>query len=251
MAECELKGEMRQERVRISGILAESPGRCYINSKQKRACQGVEHMEKWKGNKNKVTIILVALNVGVFFILSALGNTEDGVFMLNHGAIYAPYVLMKGEYYRLFTALFLHFGFAHLMNNMVMLGAFGLHLEPEMGSIRFLAAYLLSGIGGNILSLVIQAQESTSAVSAGASGAIFGLMGVLVGMLLKNRGRVGRISGQRIVLMVVLSLYFGFADSSVDNAAHIGGLITGLLCSMFLYRPRRGRRMEDCTGIGR
>ena len=202
-------------------------------------------MEKWKRNGNKVTIILVAINVGVFFILSMLGNTEDGEFMLHHGAVYAPYVLMKGEYYRLFTAIFLHFSFVHLMNNMMMLGAFGLHLEPEMGSVRFLTAYFLSGLGGNIVSVLLQFRENSSAVSAGASGAIFGLMGVLVGMLLKNQGRVGRISGQRIVLMVALSLYFGFADNSVDNVAHIGGLITGFLCSMLLYRLQRKKRLPD------
>lgn len=193
-------------------------------------------MAKWKNNK--VTILLILINTVVFLGLSVIGNTRDGGFMAGHGAMYIPYVTENGEYYRLFTCMFLHFDFSHLMNNMVMLGAFGLYLEPELGSIRFLAAYLLSGLGGNLLSLMVHINEATGSVSAGASGAVFGLMGVLVWMLLKNRGTVGRIRGQRIFLMVGLSLYFGFASSNVDNFAHIGGLITGFLAAIFLYRRR-------------
>ncbi len=193
-------------------------------------------MDKWKNNK--VTILLILINTVIFLWLSLIGNPEDGAFMAEHGAMYVPYVIENGEYYRLFTCMFLHFDFSHLMNNMVMLGAFGLYLEPELGSIRFLAAYLLSGLGGNLLSLGVHMGEAVGSVSAGASGAVFGLMGVLVWMLLKNRGTVRRIRGQRIFLMVGLSLYFGFASSNVDNFAHIGGLITGFLAAILLYRRR-------------
>ena len=160
-------------------------------------------MAKWKNNK--MTILLILINTVIFLGLSVIGNTGDGGFMAGHGAMYIPYVTENGEYYRLFTCMFLHFYFSHLMNNMVMLGAFGLYLEPELGSIRFLAVYLLSGLGGNLLSLMVHINEATGSVSAGASGAVFGLMGVLVWMLLKNRGTVGRIRGQRIFLMVGLS----------------------------------------------
>lgn len=197
-------------------------------------------MEKWK--ENKVTILLILINSILFLGFSVVGNPGDAEFMAEHGAMYIPYVTGKGEYYRLFTSIFLHFDFSHLMNNMVMLGAFGLYLEPEMGSIRFLAAYLLSGLGGNLLSLAIHIGETPGSVSAGASGAVFGLMGVLVWMLLKNRGSVGRIQGQRIALMVGLSLYFGFASGNVDNFAHIGGLITGFLAAILLYRRSRPHR---------
>ena len=193
-------------------------------------------MSKWKNNK--VTILLILINTVIFLGLSVIGNPGDGGFMAEHGAMYIPYVTENGEYYRLFTCMFLHFDFSHLMNNMVMLGAFGLYLEPELGSIRFLTAYLLSGLGGNLLSLMVHINETTGSVSAGASGAVFGLMGVLVWMLLKNRGTVGRIRGQRIFLMVGLSLYFGFASSNVDNFAHIGGLITGFLAAILLNRRR-------------
>ena len=82
------------------------------------------------------TIILIAVNVAVFFILSLFGDTEDAVFMMQHGAMYSDFVIQDHEYYRLFTCLFLHFGIEHLLNNMVILGALGWNLELQTGKIR-------------------------------------------------------------------------------------------------------------------
>ena len=84
------------------------------------------------------TVTLIVINIAVFFILTLFGDTEDAVFMLQHGAMYAPYVTEGHEYYRIFTCLFLHFGIAHLLNNMVMLGALGWNLELEIGKIRYI-----------------------------------------------------------------------------------------------------------------
>ena len=83
------------------------------------------------------TILLAAANVIVFFYLTFQGMTEDGAFMLEHGAMYVPYVLGSGEYYRLFSSMFMHFGFEHLVNNMVMLLVIGFTLERELGTIKF------------------------------------------------------------------------------------------------------------------
>ena len=88
-----------------------------------------------------LTILLVMINVIVFLCLSFGGMTEDGYYMLQHGAMYAPYFLEQKEYYRMFTSLFLHFGFDHLMNNMIMLGAIGWNLEYEIGKIKFIMIY--------------------------------------------------------------------------------------------------------------
>ena len=93
------------------------------------------------------TTVLIVINVAVFLILSILGNTEDVVFMLHHGAMYEPLVTEGQEYYLLFTCMFLHFGITHLMNNMVMLGALGWNLEVEIGKIRFIIIYFISGLG--------------------------------------------------------------------------------------------------------
>lgn len=195
--------------------------------------------------KNKVsapcTIILAAINVIVFFILTSQGMTEDGMFLLEHGAVFVPVVMEDGEYYRLFTSMFLHFGFEHLMNNMVTLVLLGWNLEIEIGKIKFLIIYILSGLGGNILSAWYEVWTVDYSISAGASGAIFGVIGALLYVAMRNRGRIGDISGRGIVFMIILSLYYGFTSSGVDNLAHIGGLITGFVLGVLLYWKRNSK----------
>ena len=87
------------------------------------------------------TTVLIVINVAVFLILSMLGDTEDAAFMLQHGAMYEPFITEGQEYYRIFTCMFLHFGITHLMNNMVMLGALGWNLELEIGKLRFIIIF--------------------------------------------------------------------------------------------------------------
>lgn len=185
------------------------------------------------------TILLAAANVIVFFYLTFQGMTEDGAFMLEYGAMYVPYVLGSGEYYRLFSSMFMHFGFEHLVNNMVMLLVIGFTLERELGTIKFLIIYLLSGLGGNLLSAVWDMMSGSFAVSAGASGAIFGIVGALLYVAIRNRGRIGDVSGRGLAFMVILSLYYGFTSGGVDNFAHIGGLLSGFILSVLLYWKRQ------------
>lgn len=182
---------------------------------------------------------LMVINVLVFFLLSLRGDTESGYFMLQYGAMYEPLVTEGHEYYRLITSLFLHFGIQHLLNNMVMLGALGYQLENEIGRIKFLLIYFISGIGGNLCSLYWNVSHGEQIISAGASGAIFGLMGALLYIVAVNRGRLGRLSGRGMLIMVALSLYFGLTSSGVDNSAHVGGLICGILITVLLYRRKR------------
>ena len=182
---------------------------------------------------------LIVINVLVFFLLSLRGDTESGYFMLQYGAMYEPLVTDGHEYYRFITSLFLHFGIQHLLNNMVMLGALGYQLENEIGRIKFLLIYFISGIGGNLCSLYWNVSHGEQVISAGASGAIFGLMGALLYIVAVNRGRLGRLSGRGMLIMVALSLYFGLTSSGVDNSAHIGGLICGILITVLLYRRKR------------
>lgn len=185
------------------------------------------------------TVALIVINVAVFFILTMFGDTEDAVFMLQHGAMYEPNIIEGHEYYRMFTCLFLHFGITHLLNNMVLLGALGWNLELEIGKVRFVIIYFASGIIGNIVSLFYDLTLEQPAVSAGASGAIFGLMGALLYVVIANRGRLGRLSGRGMLVMVILSLYFGLTSTGVDNLAHIGGLVSGFLLAVLLYRRKQ------------
>ena len=184
--------------------------------------------------KPVITIMIAAVNIIVFFALSFIGMTEDASFMAEHGAMFVPYVTEQGEYYRIFTSMFLHFGFQHLMNNMVMLIAIGYTLEHEVGKFRFFIIYLISGLGGTFLSMWQDIHTGQYAVAAGASGAIFGLLGATLLIAARNRGRVGEISGRGLLFTVGISLYFGYANSGVDNFAHIGGLLTGMILAVLL-----------------
>ena len=187
------------------------------------------------------TTSLIIINAAVFLILTIFGDTEDGLYMMQHGAMYTPAIIQRHEYYRLFTCLFLHFGIDHLLNNMVILGALGWNLELEIGKVRFLIIYFVSGIAGNILSLRFDMMTGREVVSAGASGAVFGLMGALLYVVIANRGRLGRLSGRGMLIMVILSLYFGLTSSGVDNTAHIGGLVSGFVMAVILYRRKEYR----------
>lgn len=181
------------------------------------------------------TIAIAAANVLIFLGLSFMGMTEDSTFMMEHGAMYVPYLMNGERYYTLITSMFLHFGFSHLMNNMVMLLVIGYSLEPEIGKIRFLFIYLGSGLMGNLVSAWFDVGQGSYAVSAGSSGAIFGIVGALLYVAIRNHGRVGEISTRGLVLMAGLSLYYGFTAQGVDNAAHIGGLISGFLLAVLTY----------------
>lgn len=191
------------------------------------------------------TIILVAVNVIVFFVLTLRGMPEDGMFLLKYGAMYVPKVIEDGEIYRLFTSMFLHFGFQHLMNNMIILVLAGWNLELEIGKVRFLLIYLLSGLGGNILSAWWEVITADYAISAGASGAIFGIIGALLYIAIRNHGRIGEISGRGLIFMIVISLYYGFSSGGVDNMAHVGGLLTGFVSGVLLYW-KHNRKIRTC-----
>lgn len=188
--------------------------------------------------KFSFTVCLIVINVTVFLLYTILGDTEDITFMLSHGAMYEPLVTENGEYYRIITSMFLHFGIQHLANNIVMLGALGWNLEEEIGKLRFLIIYFVSGISGNVLSMYFNISHGREVVSAGASGAVFGLMGALLYVVIANRGQLGRLSGRGMLVMVALSLYFGLTSSGVDNMAHIGGLAGGFLMAVILYRKK-------------
>lgn len=191
-----------------------------------------------------MTVLLVSVNVIVFLVLSMQGMTEDAEFLLHHGAMYVPYVAEGGEFYRLFTCMFLHFGFEHLMNNMIVLLIIGWNLESIIGKTRFLLVYMASGLCGNIVSALWDISAGEYAVSAGASGAVFGLIGALLYVAICNRGNIGDISGRGIVFMIVIMLYYGFVNTGVDNAAHVGGLLSGFFFAVLLYRKRKSKSRQ-------
>lgn len=187
--------------------------------------------------RKKVNLSMVGINILVFVILSVMGNTENAGFMFAHGACYGPAVL-EGEYWRLFTSMFLHFGIVHLVYNMLCLVYLGDILETFVGPIRYLIIYLAGGLAGGLLSVAWETVVSSYAVSAGASGAIFAVIGACLWIARKNQGRLGHIPLKRLGIMSVLMIAEGFTTAGTDNAAHIGGFAGGFLLAMLLYRGR-------------
>ncbi|MBQ7371207.1 MAG: rhomboid family intramembrane serine protease [Blautia sp.] len=190
-----------------------------------------------------MTAALIFLNLAVFLIVEVTGGSEDIGHMLDFGAAYTPYILEQGEYYRLFTSMFLHFGMQHLAMNMLSLFVLGGRLERTVGKIRFLMIYLSGGIAGNLLSLYLESRNAgyEASVSAGASGAVFAVTGGLVYAVVRLRGRVEDLSARQVLIMALLSLYLGFAGTGVDNAAHIGGCLGGFILTFLCWHPHESR----------
>lgn len=127
--------------------------------------------------KEPVTALLILLNILIFLIVEFTGGSENGQHMLECGACYAPLILEQGEWYRVFFSMFLHFGAPHLINNILVLFVLGQRLEPAVGKLKFLLIYIAGGLGGNLISLFWDIHTGDYSVSAGASGAVFALMG--------------------------------------------------------------------------
>lgn len=213
--------------------------------------------------------IIILINALYFVYLELIGSTEsDVLFMLQHGAVEWDAVVGRGEYFRLLTAVFMHFGIGHIINNMLILFVLGGTLERAMGHLKYLVLYLVCGMGANLASLYfpvwlegiassypamagiltglfrIDAESHRYMVSAGASGAIFGVIGGLLYVVAVNKGRLEDLSSRQLAVVILFSLYLGFTSAQVDNAAHVSGLAVGIVMAAILYRrPRRMRRL--------
>lgn len=201
-----------------------------------------------KGLYSPANISIIAINILVYIVLEILGSCEDANFMHAHGAMAVYDIVYAGEYYRLFTSAFLHFGVAHLLYNMIALLYLGRPLEQSLGSLRYLAIYVVGAVGANAVSVAWYLyQDAYFTVSAGASGAICAVAGALAFILIKNRKENKNFTFVRWAIFVALVAGQGIGDSSVNNAAHIGGLIIGfLLGGMFYMLKIRSVRRKKC-----
>lgn len=198
-------------------------------------------MEKQMRNIPVVTIVFVVINVLVWVVLEMIGSTYDSSFMVAWGASYTPYILERGEWWRFLTAGFLHFGAEHLFSNMLILALTGMRLEKFLGKLPFAMLYLLSAVSGNVLSFIQALEAEEAVVSAGASTAVFGVLGGLAAAALFNHGQVEDLRLRGLLIMLALNLYNGFSTVGVDNWGHIGGFAGGfvlgfLFCLMGIYR---------------
>lgn len=177
-----------------------------------------------------VSMGLVCINVLVFFACTFTGD-----LLYNIGAFSLENILTDGEWYRIITALFLHVDLNHLFSNMLLLYFTGDIAERYLGHGWFGILYLAAGVGGNLLSMLYEWFTGFYS-SVGASGAVFGIIGMLLALVLLHHGRLEQITTRRIVLMIVLSVYSGAASAEVNNMAHVGGLLTGFLLTLLIQR---------------
>ncbi len=182
-----------------------------------------------------VTYILLFLNIVVYIMLMLFGGSQNSAVLITFGANYAPLVI-SGQIWRLVTAMFLHAGLEHLVFNMMTLFLLGAYIEPLLGSGRFLAAYLLSGLGGGIFSFALN-----KGLSVGASTALFGLFGVylMFGESFRQNPYI-KMMARQFLILVVINLGLDLFDSSIDIWGHIGGLLAGFLSAYVLGVPKLG-----------
>lgn len=204
-------------------------------------------MEGSSLKKNKATLVLVIINVAIWIITQALGDTMDAEYMYSCGAMSTYGTLVDHEYWRFFTSIFLHFGPQHLLNNMLVLSVAGVYLERAIGSIRYLIAYIISGVLGSVTSCLYMLYQASYGVSAGASGAVFGLVGGLIVIVAINHWSYDGIDIKGIVLCAALMVMSGLSSQAVDNAAHVGGLVSGIIITavIWTFSPKLRNRKES------
>lgn len=213
-----------------------------INKKNHDENVKAEHV--FAPKKPIVTYALIAINVIVFLLMYILGNGSENSYTLIKFGANVPVFIKAGEYWRLITSAFLHIGFLHLIFNNYALYVIGSQLESFLGKTKFLIVYLVSAISGNLLSLLF-----TTGISAGASGAIFGLLGSLLYFGYYYRVYLGSLIHSRILPVIGLNLMIGFLTPGIDNAAHIGGLIGGIFITMAVglkYKSKKIDRINGC-----
>ena len=178
-----------------------------------------------------ISISLILVNLILCFC--CIANPR---FFYGKGCVGLLYVL-QGEVYRLVTAIFLHGSIDHYFSNMLLLYFLGDMLERKVGRIRFITLYLLTGVIGNVFSCFHEYISGLRYVSYGASGAVFGLIGMLFYMVMRRDERI-KVSMPSMIFMVIYCIYSSFAGIQVNVAAHLGGLLSGMLL-MFVFYPRR------------
>jgi len=185
-----------------------------------------------------VTLTLIGINV-VVFGAEFLAGVDT---VASNWGMWPVGVALDNEYYRLFTATFLHENLLHIGFNMLVLWMLGPQLEALLGHVRFTVLYLVAGLGGSVASFWF---SSPSVVGIGASGAIFGLMGAYVVV-----GRALRADISQVLGLIAINVVIGFVGGGIDWRAHLGGLVTGaLVAAIFAHAPTKQRVLWQVVGV--
>ena len=196
----------------------------------------VNHRKKKQIRILTMNNLFILINVLVYIWLEMNGSTESTLYMLRHGAFYWPLVKTNGEIYRFFTCMFIHFGFMHLAGNMITLFYLGDNLERAVGVVKYAIIYIVTGLASSVVSCLYYIMIGKDVVSGGASGAVFGVIGALVYIVTVNKGELEDLNSVSLILFTVYGLHSGFTSTGINNAAHIGGFLSGLVVAKFLYK---------------
>jgi rhomboid protease GluP len=179
----------------------------------------------------KITYTIIGINI-ITYVFSALFSLDivdiNMQTLVNMGALYGPLTVLKGEWWRLFTAMFLHGGMTHILMNMFSLYLIGRAMEMYFATKSYLLIYLFSGLLGGLASLYMH----PNSVGIGASGAIFGVFGALAGFFMAHRNKIEAHSKafmKDFTILLGINLVLGLSIPSIDVSAHIGGLLVGMV----------------------
>lgn len=208
--------------------------------------ENVRYNDMFQPKKPYITYLLIIVNVIIFVLMYIFGNgSEDNNTLVKFGAT-VPELVRSGEYYRLITNAFLHIGILHLIFNMYSLFILGPNIEHLFGKGKYICIYLFSAIMGSLFTLVLQGSNT---ISAGASGAIFGLLGSLLYVGYNYKGYFGnRIIGQ-VLPVVIINLIISFTMTGISWSAHVGGLLGGIAVSYMLGTGDEKDNYKRITGL--
>lgn len=210
-----------------------------INEKSKKDAEKANKI--FTPKKPIFTKIIIAINVLVF-LFALLFNGSS--FLINNFSVYGP-LIRHGEIYRLLTGTFVHIDFFHLLFNMYSLYVIGSQIEGFFGRTKFLIIYFLSAIMASLFSILL----NSNVASIGASGAIFGLLGAMLYFGYYYRVYLGNTLTSQIVPIILINLLMGFLLSGIDNFAHIGGLVGGIVTTMALGIDEKSDKNSKINGV--
>ncbi|MBD5544132.1 MAG: rhomboid family intramembrane serine protease [Lachnospiraceae bacterium] len=212
--------------------------------------EGTKVKYDWWGRQSYKSIKDRPLSNHFFFLFNVFAFTLctfTGELLYTKGVMGVESVIHMKQWYRLFTSMFLHAGIDHLVSNMLILFFLGNIVERLLGHVKYFFLYLLAGLGGNLLSLWFSYKIGDYTESLGASGAVFGVVGALLWLLMRNKGRLETMSIPKILFLIGYSAYYGLRSTNVDNMAHLGGLVTGFILCMLLYHKKSVKNREVAT----
>ncbi len=184
------------------------------------------------GKPRFVNLAIVCINIIVFLMTVTFVNIDLSEAIFEKYAAYTPDII-EGEYYRLFTCMFLHFSITHIFGNMVMILFVGDELESIVGHLKYFVIAIISGLCGNIATLAFDCIRGEYPLSAGASGLAYGILGGMIACIIKNKEKKS-VSLKKIIIVTVLMLITDFSTTNINAIAHLGGLISGLILGLIL-----------------